>query len=161
EFAMFRHLLAIAILLLAFAGAAAQEARKPALYIIGDSTVRNGTKGQQGWGTPLAALFDTSKMKVENRALGGRSSRTFRTEGLWGKVVADLKPGDFVLMQFGHNDGGGLNDPRGRASIKGNGDQTQEVTDAKSGKTEVVHTFGWYMRMYASETKAKGATPIV
>jgi len=83
---MFRHLLSIAILAVALAGAAGQDARKPTLYIIGDSTVKNGTKGQQGWGTPLAGLFDMSKIKVENRALGGRSSRTFRTEGLWGTI---------------------------------------------------------------------------
>src|SRR5213593_1447638 len=83
-------------------------AQPPTLFIIGDSTVNNGTKGQQGWGTPLAGLFDPARIKVENRARGGRSSRTFLTEGLWDRVVASLKPGDFVLMQFGHNDGGPL-----------------------------------------------------
>ena len=75
----------------------------------GDSTVSNGTKGQQGWGTPLAALFDPKKIKVDNRARGGRSSRTFITEGLWEKVLAETRPGDFVLIQFGHNDSGAIN----------------------------------------------------
>src|SRR6266496_1474645 len=74
-----------------------------------------------------------------NRALGGRSSRTYLTEGLWDKVLANMKTGDFVLMQFGHNDGGSLTQGRGRASIKGNGEETQELTDEKSGKKEVVH----------------------
>src|SRR5580765_8639456 len=83
-------------------------AKLPTLFIIGDSTVKNSTKGLQGWGTPIAGLFDATKITVENRALGGRSSRTYRTEGLWDQTLAKMKPGDFVLMQFGHNDGGGL-----------------------------------------------------
>src|SRR5436853_7002484 len=88
---------------------------KPAalrIFLIGDSTVRNGkgdgAGGLWGWGDFFAAHFDTNKVRVFNRALGGRSSRTFFTEGLWEKVRADLRPGDFVLMQFGHNDGGEL-----------------------------------------------------
>jgi lysophospholipase L1-like esterase len=140
---------------------ASQEDRTPTLFIIGDSTVRNNTKGQQGWGDPLAGLFDKTKIKVENRALGGRSSRTFQTEGLWDKVLANLQKGDFVLMQFGHNDGGPVNSGRARASLKGGGDETQDIIDAKTGKKEVVHTYGWYMRKYCADAKAKGATPIV
>ncbi len=60
---------------------------KPTLFLIGDSTVRNNTRGQMGWGTALGPLFDESKIVVANRALGGRSSRTFLTEGLWDKVL--------------------------------------------------------------------------
>lgn len=143
------------------ASAAAQSAR-PTVFLIGDSTVRNGTAGQQGWGEPFAAYFDSAKVEVRNRALGGRSSRTFLTEGLWDKVLADVKPGDYVLMQFGHNDGGPLSTgPRPRASIKGNGDETQEVTMEATGKKEVVRSYGWYLRKYIADAKAKGATPIV
>ena len=134
---------------------------KPTLFLIGDSTVRNRTRGQLGWGDPFAAWFDSSRVTVTNRALGGRSSRTFLTEGLWDKVLADLKPGDFVLMQFGHNDGGPLDDARARASLKGNGDESQVVTNKASGKVETVHTYGWYLRRYITDAKAKGATPVV
>jgi lysophospholipase L1-like esterase len=154
-------MLAAIPLFIRFAHADDPKPRTPTLFIIGDSTVKTGTKGQQGWGTPIANLFDKNKIKVENRALGGRSSRTFITEGLWDKVLADLQPGDFVLMQFGHNDGGSLTDGRGRASLKGNGDETQEVTLPNSDKKEVVHTYGWYMRKYVKDAKEKGATPIV
>lgn len=133
---------------------------QPTLWIIGDSTVRNNTKGQQGWGDPLKALFEPAKLKVENRALGGRSSRTFHTEGLWAKIIASMKPGDFVLMQFGHNDGGPLDTGRARASLKGIGDETREIVDAK-GHKEIVHTYGWYMKKYCTDAKDKGATPIV
>lgn len=142
-------------------GADAPPSRLPTLFLIGDSTVNNRTPGQLGWGGPLAEFFDPAKIRVENRARGGRSSRTYLTEGLWEQVLAELKPGDFVLMQFGHNDGGSLTGNRGRASIKGNGEETQEVTDPNTGKTETVHTYGWYLRKYAADAKAKGAVPIV
>ena len=134
---------------------------KPALYLIGDSTVKNGTRGQMGWGDPIVRLFDPARLTVINRALGGRSSRTYLNEGLWDKALADLKPGDFVLMQFGHNDGGPLDDARARASLKGVGLEWQVVTNQATGKVETVHTYGWYLRKYISDAKARGATPIV
>jgi rhamnogalacturonan acetylesterase len=132
----------------------------PTLYLVGDSTVNNSTSGLQGWGTPLAGLFDRTKIHVENRARGGRSSRSYFREGLWDQVAARLGPGDFVLIQFGHNDGGGLG-KSDRASIKGTGDELHEVVDPKTGMKETVHTYGWYLRRYVADTKAKGATPIV
>jgi lysophospholipase L1-like esterase len=141
--------------------AADSPATKPTLFLIGDSTVHNRTRGQLGWGDTIATSFDSSKITVTNRALGGRSSRSFLTEGLWDKVLTDIKPGDFVLMQFGHNDGGALDDQKARASLKGGGDESRTVTNKVSGKIETVHTYGWYMRKYISDTKAKGATPIV
>lgn len=148
--------------LLAPAGRATEkpDPHLPTLFLIGDSTVNNGTKGLEGWGTDIGAFFDKTKINVENRARGGRSSRTFLTEGLWDKVLQEMKSGDFVLMQFGHNDGGSLSDPHSRASLKGNGDETKEATDA-DGKKETVHSYGWYLRKYISDAKAKGATPIV
>ncbi|WP_052572786.1 sialate O-acetylesterase [Haloferula sp. BvORR071] len=134
---------------------------KPTLFIIGDSTVRNQTSGQEGWGDPLVAEFDPAKIEVINRAIGGRSSRTFLTEGRWDAVMANLKAGDFVLMQFGHNDGGPLNDDRCRASIKGIGEETEDIVRKTDGQAETVHSYGWYLRKYVADTKSKGATPIV
>jgi rhamnogalacturonan acetylesterase len=64
-------------------------------------------------------------------------------------------------MQFGHNDGGPLDDGKARASLKGSGDDAQVVTNKVSSKVETVHTYGWYLRRYISDAKAKGATPIV
>ncbi len=63
----------------------------PTIYLIGDSTVKNGTKNQQGWGDPFAALVDPARARVVNRARGGRSSRTYYTEGLWTLVEKELK----------------------------------------------------------------------
>lgn len=131
------------------------------LFIIGDSTVHNSKSGLQGWGDIIETYFDPSIITVKNCARGGRSSRTFQTEGLWDKVLNTLKPGDFVLMQFGHNDGGSLNTGRARGSLKGTGNDTEQVIMEASGQTETVHTYGWYMKKYIRDTKAKGAVPIV
>lgn len=143
-----------------------KPAEKPTLFIIGDSTVKNG-KGngdnqQWGWGSLLAGHFDTTKIHIENRALGGTSSRTYRTKGLWDAVLKQLKPGDFVLMQFGHNDGSPLDDTaRARGTIKGTGNESREIYNPITKKQEVVHTYGWYLSKFIEETKAKGAVAIV
>jgi lysophospholipase L1-like esterase len=138
----------------------------PTVYLIGDSTVKtgrgNGEGGQYGWGQVINLHFDAGKASIVNQAIGGRSSRTFLTEGRWERVMESLKPGDFVLMQFGHNDGGQMfRGSRPRASIKGNGDETRDGVVENSGKTETVRSFGWYLRKYIAETKEKGAHPIV
>ena len=157
------RLIAIAVLaLLTFANTGSAQTTQPTLYIIGDSTVKNSADGQLGWGDPIRDFFDVTRIRVENRARGGRSSRTFQTEGLWDQVIAELKPGDFVLMQFGHNDGGPINDEsRARGSLPGLGNEFEPIENQVTKKTESVHTFGWYMRKFVADTKAKGATPIV
>ncbi|MDQ6677025.1 MAG: rhamnogalacturonan acetylesterase [Acidobacteriota bacterium] len=144
----------------------AKPAPHPTLFLVGDSTVRNGKGegdgGQWGWGEPLAHYFDSAKIDVQNRAAGGTSSRTYMTSGRWAKVLSELKPGDFVLMQFGHNDGGALDDPsRARGTIKGAGSETKEIDNPITGQHEVVHTYGWYLKRYIEETRAKGAIPMV
>jgi lysophospholipase L1-like esterase len=139
----------------------------PTLFLIGDSTVRTGSKGngengQWGWGAPIGEFFDGGRINVLNRAWGGTSSRTFQTQGFWEKVLADLKPGDFVMMQFGHNDAGSINDnQRARGTIKGVGDETQEIDNLLTGRHEVVHSYGWYIRKLIADIKAKGAAAIV
>jgi rhamnogalacturonan acetylesterase len=146
----------------AFAIPAIAETNKPTLFVIGDSTVNKATKGQQGWGERLGEFFDTSKITIANHAIGGRSSRTFLTEGRWDKVREQLKPGDFVLMQFGHNDSIKPDDPqRPRGSLRGTGEETQKFSVPPTKRLELVHTYGWYLRKYVSEAKEKGATPVV
>ena len=132
----------------------------PTLFVVGDSTANNRANGALGWGDPFVAYFDSAKINVVNRARAGRSSRTFITGGLWDKVLSDMKAGDLVLIQFGHNDGGPLNTDRARGSLPGLSEETREVV-MPDGKNEVVHTFGWYMRKLVSDARAKGATPIV
>lgn len=139
---------------------------KPVFYIIGDSTVKNGDgsgkNGQVGWGSVIDVYFDTSKISVRNHAIGGRSSRTFLTDGRWDKILTDLQKGDFVIMQFGHNDAGPLDDTaRARGTLKGIGDDSVEIYNPIRKIKEVVHSYGWYMRKYVQETKEKGAVPII
>ncbi|HEX6846938.1 MAG TPA: rhamnogalacturonan acetylesterase [Chitinophagaceae bacterium] len=139
---------------------------KPVFYIIGDSTVKNGDgtgkNNQMGWGTVITPYFDTTKIDVQNHAIGGRSSRTFITEGRWNKILATLKKGDYVIMQFGHNDAGPLDDTaRARGTIRGTGDDSAEIYNPIRKIKEVVHSYGWYMRRYVRESKSKGAIPVV
>ncbi|HLP75826.1 MAG TPA: rhamnogalacturonan acetylesterase, partial [Candidatus Paceibacterota bacterium] len=137
--------------------------RLPTIFIAGDSTAARGAgETQQGWAVPFASYFDPTKVNVVNRARGGRSSRTFITEGLWDQLIATVKPGDIVLIQFGHNDQGAINDAsRARGSIRGIDEEVQEIDNLLTKKHEVVHTYGWYLRKMIADTKAKGATPIV
>jgi rhamnogalacturonan acetylesterase len=126
---------------------------KPVFYIIGDSTVRNGngnnTNLLQGWGSFIAGYFDTTKISIQNDAIGGRSSRTFMTDGRWDKILITLQKGDYVIMQFGHNDGGPLDDTaRARGTIKGIGDDSVEIYNPIRKQKEFVHTYGWYIRKY-------------
>ncbi|HXR07362.1 MAG TPA: GDSL-type esterase/lipase family protein, partial [Candidatus Acidoferrum sp.] len=135
----------------------------PMIFIAGDSTTARGRgEVQQGWGVPFAGYFDLTKVGVVNAARGGRSSRTFVTEGLWDALLAQVKAGDIVLIQFGINDAGAINDAtRARGSIPGLGAETQEIDNLLTKKHEVVHTYGWYLRKMIADTKAKGAVPIV
>jgi lysophospholipase L1-like esterase len=80
--------------------------KKIRIYLIGDSTIANKeTKAypETGWGMPFKYFFDSSVV-VDNRAKNGRSTRTFISENLWQPIEADLNEGDYVFMQFGHND---------------------------------------------------------
>ena len=160
-------LAAAAVLLLLTASLAQADsttppASKPTLFIVGDSTVKNGTRGQAGWGDFIAPFFNTDQIQIINRARGGRSSRTFQTEGLWEKVLGDAKPGDFVLIQMGHNDAGPLDDTaRARGTIRGIGDESREIDNPITHQKEVVHTYGWYLRKYIADARAHGMTPII
>lgn len=132
----------------------------PTLYLVGDSTVNNSGDGFQGWGNVIGAYFDKSKLNVVNKARGGRSSRTFYTEGLWKEVADELKADDFVLIQFGHNDGGAIDKEKFRGSMRGIGAESQIIT-GQNGQPETVYTFGWYLRKFIADAKAKGASVIL
>ncbi len=155
---------------LSFAQDADNKPALPKIFIIGDSTAAKGNgETQQGWGEPFADYFDGEKVTVLNKALGGRSSRTFITEGHWGEAVNEFEPGDVVLIQFGHNDDGALNrEPpgstrplRARGTIKGLGDEQEEILNAVTGKREIVRSYGYYMRKMILETCEKGAIPVL
>lgn len=151
----------LALLITGVIGMAFVIQNKPTLYIIGDSTTKN-SGAMMGWGQAIHEFFDTTKLSVNNQAIAGRSTRSFVREGRWDKVTSMLKPGDYVMMVFGHNEGTppDTTTAANRGVLHGVGEDSVILKWA-SGKTEIVHTYGWYFRKFVRETKAKGAIPVV
>ncbi len=137
---------------------------RPVVFIIGDSTVKNEDSGDDsmwGWGSVISECFDTTKVSMENHAMAGRSARTYLDEGRWDKVYNALQPGDFVIIQFGHNDGGDINTGKARGELHGTGNESKVFKMEKTGINQVVYTYGWYLRKFIMDAKEKGAIPIV
>jgi lysophospholipase L1-like esterase len=151
-----------------FAKNAPATSPRPRLFLVGDSTVKSGGGNDTGWGEVLPRFFDPQKIDVVNRAIAGRSTRSYTFEGKWDMVLKEMRAGDFVMIQFGHNDFGNIpyNDPRSkwRSPLPGDGDEGVDFVrpndDGSPGQKEVVHTYGWYLRKYGTEAKAKGVTVI-
>lgn len=142
-----------------------RKGSNPVLFLVGNSTMRNGTlgngnNGQWGWGYYAHEFFDDKQITVENHALGGTSTRTFYRQ-LWPAVLEGIRPGDYVILELGHNDNGPLDSGRARASIKGIGQDSTLVTIKETGREEMVYTFGGYVRRYVAEIRSKGAIPIL
>ncbi|QRW19967.1 carbohydrate esterase family 12 protein [Rhizoctonia solani] len=118
---------------------------------------RSSSSSMQGWGEKIPQYL--KDITVVNRAIGGRSARSYWREGRWTSVQNSLKAGDFVLIEFGHNDGGS---PRtsDRASVGGEGSETQTVTLA-DGTVETVYTWPTYVGWMIDGAKSKGATVII
>ena len=157
---------------------------KPVVFITGDSTVKNADKdpdGMWGWGAVANTIFDETKIDIVNAAMAGRSCRSYLNEGRWDRVYNSLKPGDFVLIQFGHNDISPIDKPKYRGAIATTKDtchvyrmqaakedlSKQNVIDQKLkantqvGSYEVVYSFGWYLKKFIQDVREKGATPIL
>jgi lysophospholipase L1-like esterase len=116
------------------------EKDKLTIWLIGDSTISIKERKhypETGWGMPFVNFFD-STVVVDNRAKNGRSTRTFLQEGLWKPVQESLKAGDYVLIQFGHND---------------------EVSTKDSYTT--ASAFVANLKLYIHDCRAKGAIPVL
>ena len=90
-----------------FAVAAFAQNRQITVFLAGDSTMASklpGKRPETGWGEMLQKHFDEKKVNVENHAQNGRSTKTFLSEGRWQAIVDKLQKGDYVFVQFGHND---------------------------------------------------------
>lgn len=112
------------------------------VFVIGDSTAaeKGNAKNnpERGWGMVLQGCFD-DKIIVDNHAVNGRSSKSFIDEGRWQKVLDQLKPGDYVFIQFGHND------------EKPHADR----------HTDPGSTFDANLERFVKETRAKGGIPVL
>jgi lysophospholipase L1-like esterase len=117
--------------------------QKPTLFLIGDSTMANkenpDKNPEHGWGQMLPLLLTTG-IEIQNHATNGRSSKSFRTEGRWDKVKKQLTKGDFVIIQFGHND--------------------QKINDSVRF-TNPYTQYRANLERYVQETREKGAIPIL
>ena len=113
------------------------------IFIIGDSTAANkdisNGKKERGWGMMLQKYFDPDYILVDNHAVNGRSSKSFIDEGRWDKVLEKMKPGDYVIIQFGHND----EKPK-----------ADRHTDPGS-------TFDYNLAKYVRETREHGGIPVL
>ena len=130
--------IALAVLLLS----AFKSDRVITVYMIGDSTMANksleGGNQERGWGHVLGGFF-MEDVRVENHAVNGRSSKSFIDEGRWETVVNKIRPGDYVFIQFGHND------------EKSNPER----------HTDPGTTFDENLRKFVRETRAKGGIPVL
>ncbi len=137
----------------------------PALFLVGDSIVHTGTgdgsTGPWGWGAEIIPMFDPAKIHVYNEGLGGRSSRGYIQEGAWAKILDRLQPGDWVILQFGHNDGANSANYPDRTTLPGISDATQEIESPATHQKETIHSYGWYLRQYCADAKGKGANVIL
>jgi rhamnogalacturonan acetylesterase len=135
----------------------------PALFLVGDSITKTGTppgdRGPWGMGYEIAPLFDPAKIHVYNEGAGGRSSRLYIEEGLWGKILERLQPGDFVSVMFAHNDEANSMNYPDRATVMASGNESLQIGFSTARK--VIHSYGWYMQQYVKDAKAKGATLII
>ncbi|MCI1731174.1 MAG: rhamnogalacturonan acetylesterase [Prevotella sp.] len=141
-----------------------REKGKPVVWFTGDSTVKNTDKdknGMWGLGSQAYTVFDKKKITCYNAAQAGRSTRTYLNEGRWDKVYNSLEPGDFVFIQFGHNDIGGIDKEKERGVIPGAADTCHVYKSAKDGTYELVYSFGWYLKKFIDDVREKGATPIL
>ncbi len=143
---------------------AEEKKQKTRVFLCGDSTGKNKDKeldGMWGWGSQGYTIFDESKCTFINAARAGRSLRTYHLEGLWHEVYTVLRPGDYVLIQFGHNDIGPINSKKERGEIACAKDTSHVYRMESTGKYKVIYSFGWYLRKMIDDCKEKGAIPII
>lgn len=137
---------------------------KPMVFLCGDSTGKNedkDPKGMWGWGSQGYTVFDSTKCVFQNQAKAGRSTRTYVDEGRWEEVYNSLEPGDFVLIQFGHNDIGGIKDGKERGVIASAQDSSKVFRMESTGQFRVIYSYGWYLKKMIRDAQEKGATPIL
>ena len=121
---------------------AAPAAEPVTIFIAGDSTAANKAENKRpetGWGEQLQKRFDEKRVRVDNHAANGRSSKTFISEGRWQALIDKVKEGDYVLIQFGHND-----------QSKDKGERYTPPDDFRRN-----------LERFVAEVRAKKATPVL
>ncbi len=136
-----KKLLIAAVMLLMLT--AATPVKKTTIFVIGDSTAANKDlskgKTERGWAQMLQMYFDSTMIHVDNHAVNGRSSKSFINEGRWDKVLSLIQPGDYVIIQFGHND-----------------EKSQPARHTDPGST-----FDYNLAKFVRETREHGGIPVL
>ena len=130
------------VMIILFSAAAFAQRSPVTIVLAGDSTMAAklpDKRPETGWGEMLASHFKDGAVRVENRAMNGRSTKTFISEGRWQKIIDDLRKGDFVFVQFGHND---------ESKDKG-----ERYTPPEDYKKNLVR--------FVEEVRAKGGNPVL
>ncbi len=115
--------------------------KTPVLYMAGDSTMADKpaeSEPEKGWGQMFPQFFDES-ITIENHAMNGRSTRSFRYEGRWDSLMNRVQKGDYVIIQFGHND----------------------ESESKVGRHAPPQEYAYNLAQYVRDVRSKGATPIL
>ena len=134
---------AVALLMVVCSGFSWDRQQQVTIFLVGDSTVANKpyrmSNPERGWGQVLPLYVDES-IRVENHALNGRSAKSFRDEGHWEKVRGRIKPGDYIIIEFGHND---------------------QKTNSPDRYADPEVDFPNQLRQYVAETREKGGIPVL
>ena len=141
-----------------------RQAGKPMVFLCGDSTGKNEDNkpdGMWGWGSQAYTIFDSTKCVFQNQAKAGRSTRTYIDEGRWEEVYNSLEKGDVVLIQFGHNDIGGIKDGKKRGVLATAKDSSAVYCMENSGVYKVIYSYGWYLKKMIRDAQEKGAVPVL
>ena len=134
--------LALTLLIILLLAPAALGHEPVTVFLAGDSTMamkQENKRPETGWGEQLQKHFDEKRVRIDNQAMNGRSTRSFIAEGRWQALVDKVKPGDYVLIQFGHND-----------ESKDKGDRYTPPDD-----------FRHNLERFVAEVRAKKATPVL
>lgn len=134
--------LALALLALILLAPAALAAEPVNVFIAGDSTAANKAENKRpetGWGEQLQKRFDEKRVRVDNHAANGRSTKTFISEGRWQSLIEKVREGDYVLIQFGHND------------------ESPQKVNAYTPPDDFRHN----LERFVAEVRAKKATPVL
>ena len=141
-----------------------RQAGKPMVFLCGDSTGKNEDNkpdGMWGWGSQAYTVFDATKCVFQNQAKAGRSTRTYIDEDRWEEVYNSLEKGDVVLIQFGHNDIGGIKDGKKRGVLATAKDSSAVYCMENSGVYKVIYSYGWYLKKMIRDAQEKGAVSVL
>jgi len=129
------------------------------IHLIGDSTMAlgGGGSGTQGWGVLVTQFFT---LPVVNHAVAGESARSYTADGGFTTAISAVKSGDFVIIEFGHNDANSGAVDNGKQDAVGDGFNITETVTTANGSQILIHSFAFYVENAVNQIKAKGGIPI-